>query len=79
MDYGIISRIEKAKMYAAERENRIDFDSFRVSMTGDNGKHDVAYEKGSWSCDCGYFQSNGYCSHTTAMERVLENMVEMAY
>lgn len=79
MDYGIISRVEKAKVYAAERENRIDFESFRVSMTGDNGNHVVTYNLGKWGCDCGYFHSNGHCSHTTAMERVLENMVELAY
>ncbi len=78
MDYGIISRVEKAKVYAEEREQRIDFEAFTVTVNGENFEHVVGYDHGSWQCDCGYFSSNGYCAHTTAMERVLENMVEIA-
>lgn len=78
MDYGIISRIEKAKVYAEEREQRIDFHSFTAEVDGDSRNHKVQYQLGNWACDCGYFDSHGRCSHTTAMERVLENMVQIA-
>ena len=78
MDYGIISRVEKAKVYAEERDQRIDFESFKVILNGENSSHVVNYDQGEWDCDCGYFTSTGFCAHTTAMERVLENMVKIA-
>lgn len=77
MDYAMIGKIEKAKMYAEERAQRIAFESFRVRINGDNDSHHVAYNSGKWQCDCEFFGSRGYCSHTMAMERVLENMVEL--
>jgi len=73
----MIGKIEKAKMYAEERD-RIQFESLRVSIRGDNDSvHYVEYDNGRWHCDCDFFQSRGVCSHTMAMERVLADMVEM--
>lgn len=78
MDYGVIGKIEKAKMYA-EQPDRIQFDSFNVTIQGDNdGKHTIGYTSGDWSCDCNFFNSRGYCSHTMAMERVLGVMIPAA-
>ncbi|RMH01435.1 MAG: hypothetical protein D6706_01715 [Chloroflexi bacterium] len=78
MDYGMISKIEKAKIYAEERD-RIQFESLRVRIQGDNTEapHLVSYDNGSWNCDCSFFASRGVCSHTMAMERILANMVEI--
>lgn len=77
MDYGMISKIEKAKIYAEERE-RIAFESLRVRVKGDNNApHLVEYHLGSWACDCGFFGSRGVCSHTMAIERILSDMVEL--
>jgi hypothetical protein len=77
MDYGMISKIEKAKIYAEQRD-RIRFESLRVRVNGDNNApHVVEYHGGEWSCDCGFFSSRGVCSHTMAMERVLADMVEI--
>ena len=56
MDYGMIGKIEKAKLYSEERE-RIRFDSFRVSINGDNDAHYVTYDQGNWDCDCEFFAS----------------------
>ena len=78
MDYGIISRVEKAKVYAEERADRIDIGSFQATVDGENSNHKVRYDEGKWSCDCGHFSQNGFCAHTTAMEKVLEDMVEIA-
>ena len=36
MDYGMIGKIEKAKIYAAERDDRIHFQSLQVSILGEN-------------------------------------------
>jgi hypothetical protein len=77
MDYGMIGKIEKAKVYAEERD-RIQFESLTVTLRGDNDTiHDVSYQNGTWNCDCSFFASRGVCSHTMAMERVLADMVEM--
>jgi len=82
MDYGMIGKIEKAKYYAEERAERIQFVSFSALVSGDNSdRHVVSYqahdEDQHWGCDCGFFNSRGVCSHTMAMERVLQNMVEI--
>ena len=77
MDYGMIGKIEKAKLYSEERE-RIRFDSFRVSINGDNDTHYVTYDQGNWNCDCEFFGSRSVCGHTMTMERVLADMVELS-
>ena len=77
MDYGMIGKIEKAKIYAEERADRIKFESMQVRINGDNNAHVVTYDHGHWQCDCDFFRSRNVCSHTMAMERILENMVLM--
>ena len=75
MDYGMIGKIEKAKVYAEERD-RFTFDAFSVRLAGDNGgQHQIHYTNGDWTCDCGFFRTRGRCSHTMAVERVLDNML----
>jgi hypothetical protein len=74
MDYGMIGKIEKAKRYAEERD-RIKFLSFNVTFDGDNNPHMVSYNDGRWDCDCSFFKSRGVCSHTMALERILDDMV----
>ncbi len=74
MDYGMIGKIEKAKRYAQER-SRVHFTAFTVTFDGENNPHTVRYENGEWSCDCDFFQSRGRCSHTMALEIILEGMV----
>ena len=76
MDYGMIGKIEKAKIYSEERE-RIEFEAFRVRIQGDNDSHSVGYNNGTWDCDCAYFASHAVCGHTMAMERVLKDMVQL--
>jgi hypothetical protein len=76
MDYGMIGKIEKAKRYAAERE-RIRFDSFNATFDGENNAHRVIYEGGVWRCDCDFFLSRGVCSHTMALERILQDMLHI--
>ena len=74
MDYALIGKIEKAKLYA-EEQDRIQFNSFAATISGDHTEHSVTFNEGTWHCDCGFFQSRGYCSHSMAMERVLEGML----
>ncbi len=74
MDSGMIGKIEKAKRYAEERD-RIHFRRLEVTFDGTNNPHTVQFENGNWQCDCSYFQSRGWCSHTRALEIILEGML----
>jgi hypothetical protein len=74
MDYGMISKIKKAKRYAEERE-RIHFETLTVTFNGDNNPHTVHYQDHAWQCDCDFFQARGQCSHTMALEIILEGML----
>lgn len=74
MDYGMISKIQKAKDYAQEKE-RIQIDSISVSFDGINNPHYVRLEDGAWICDCSFFQTRKTCSHTMALEILLEGML----
>jgi len=76
MDYGMIGKIEKAKHYAEERE-RIVFDNFHVTFDGENNTHKVEFIDGVWRCDCDFFLTRGLCSHTMALERILEGMLSI--
>lgn len=75
MDYGLIGKIEKAKRYAEQERDRISFKEFKVSFAGENNEHAVSYDNGKWTCDCDFFNTRGYCSHTMALERILEQMI----
>jgi hypothetical protein len=75
MDYGMIGKIEKAKRYAEERDSRVRFLSFSVTVQGENSPHMVTYQDNVWDCDCSFFKSRGVCSHTMAMERILADMM----
>ena len=74
MDYGMIGKIDKAKRYAEQRD-RIRIDSLRVTFEGRNNPHTVYLEDGEWQCDCDFFKTRGRCSHTMALEIILEDMI----
>ena len=71
---GLIGKVQKAKGYALERE-RVSFSSFAASFRGEHGNHQVIYDQGSWRCSCDFFGGNQTCSHTMALERMLECMI----
>ncbi len=77
MDSGMIGKIEKAKRYAQERE-RIHFQSLVVTFDGTNNDHKVSLEQGTWDCNCEFFITHGRCSHTMALEIILEDMLPEA-
>lgn len=74
MDYGMIGKIEKAKRYAEERD-RIRIEALTVTFDGANNPHVVHFKEGNWQCDCDFFQTRGRCSHTMALEIILEEML----
>ena len=48
-------------------------------MDGKNNGHVVTYDHGKWNCDCEFCKTHGRCSHTMALEIILEGMVDIAY
>lgn len=74
MDYGMIGKIEKAKRYAHERE-RIQIAVFKANFQGKHNQHQIEFDHGQWKCDCDFFLTRGVCSHTMALERILEGML----
>ncbi len=74
MDYGMIGKIEKAKRYAEQRE-RFRFEQFRVTFSGDNNGHVVEFDNGVFKCDCEFFILRQRCSHTMALEHLLDQML----
>ena len=72
------SRILKAKVYAAERDQRVKVHSFEVELHGDNANHLVTYDRGEWACDCEEAVLRGVCAHIMAMEEILGDSVEPA-
>ncbi len=73
-----VSRILKAKQYAAERDQRVKVHSFEVELHGDNHNHIISYKAGEWSCDCEEANLRGVCAHIMAMEEILGDSVEPA-
>jgi hypothetical protein len=77
MDTGLERKYEKAKQYAEERD-RMHVDSLEVRFEGKNNPHHVEYKNGTWHCDCEFFVGRSRCSHTMALELVLQGMLPVA-
>jgi len=74
MQSSLIGKIEKAKLYAQEK-NRVTFSEFSARFRGENDTYDIGYHDDKWHCSCNFFSSWGTCSHTMALEKMFENML----
>ena len=74
MQSSLIGKIEKAKLYAQEK-NRVTFSDLSVKFKGENDTYDVSYRDNKWNCTCHFFSSWGTCSHTMALEKMLDHML----
>lgn len=74
MDSGMVSKIEKSIRYAEERD-RVRFKQFQADFRGDHNSYTVSYKDGKWQCECHFFSQRGVCSHTMALERILNGML----
>ena len=70
----VIGKIEKAKRYAEEK-GRVTFSSFVVNFRGENDDHKVEYSDGNLTCTCAFFAGHDFCSHSMALQRMLEEML----
>ena len=66
-----ISRVEKARIYAEERD-RVIINRLNATFRGNNSTHEVGYDAGVWYCSCRSFSTQQACSHAMALQEMLE-------
>jgi hypothetical protein len=74
MQSSLIGKIEKARVYASE-PHRMHVDNLQVTFHGENSDHEVSIKDDTWLCSCDFFGTWAVCSHTMALERVMNGMV----
>jgi hypothetical protein len=70
----MIGKVEKAMRYAHEPD-RVKFQALNASFAGDNSTHTISLDADTWHCDCHLFESAGGCSHTLAIQKMLDPML----
>lgn len=75
MDYGMIGKIEKAKLYAQEPE-RVTFNSFTIEFRGDNNTYVITLSPDGWDCTCPGFRTHAICPHVMALEKLFKPMLK---
>ena len=71
---GIIGKVDKAKKYSNETE-RINITNLTADFQGEHDSYQVSYNSGDWYCQCLFFTTRGLCSHTMALQRILEKVM----
>ena len=74
MNSSFIGKIDKAKKYAEEKE-RVSINSFHATFEGNHNTYNVKFESGEWNCECLFFTTRGVCSHTIALQRILDDVL----
>ena len=74
MDSSIIGKIDKARQYAEEKD-RVNISSIKATFQGNHNIYEVSFDSGAWHCLCHFFTTRGVCSHTMAMQRILDEML----
>jgi hypothetical protein len=77
MDYGMIGKIEKARLYASEPE-RVTFNTLTLEFRGDNNTYIVHLGPEGWDCTCPGFKAHGICPHIMALEKCFRPMLKRA-
>ena len=74
MNSSLISKVEKARRYAEERD-RVRFQEFEVIFEGENGQYIVAMSGDEFTDSSSSFQTQGTSSHIMALQRILAPML----
>ena len=74
MDSSIIGKIDKARRYAEEKQ-RVTITTFKATFQGNHDTYDVEFDSGLWRCRCHFFTTRATCSHTMALQRILDEML----
>lgn len=75
MDYGTISKIEKARRYA-EEPDRITFNHLSIEFKGDNNTYTISLDEKGWDCTCPGFHAHHICPHIMALEKLFPKMLK---
>lgn len=70
----VIGKVEKARMYSEEK-GRVNFKSFVAEFNGENDDHRLEYNGENLTCSCLFFAGHDFCSHSMAIQRILEGML----
>ncbi|MBI2857224.1 MAG: SWIM zinc finger family protein [Chloroflexi bacterium] len=74
MSSSLIGKVEKAKRYAQEK-GRVTFSALAATFQGEHDNYTLEFSKGKWRCSCRFFSQHGLCSHTMALQKILEEML----
>ncbi len=74
MHSSIIGKIDKARKYAEEKD-RVSITRLEATFQGNHDTYVFGFESGSWHCECRSFLTRGMCSHTMALQRMLDEML----
>ena len=74
LNSSLIGKIQKSLRYAEERE-RVSLSQLTATFRGDHDTYAITCEQGVWKCTCHFFGGHGLCSHSLALQRILEGMI----
>ena len=77
MHSSMIGKVEKAMRYAHEPD-RVKIGRLSATFSGDNTTHTISLDADQWQCDCHLFESAGGCTHTLAIQKMLDPMLSDA-
>ena len=77
MQSSMIGKVEKAMRYAHEPD-RVKISALTATFAGDNGTHTISLDADTWHCECHLFEAAGGCSHTLAIQKMLDPMLSDA-
>ena len=74
MNSSLIGKLEKAKRYVRE-PHRVTLSSFEAEFEGEHDVYKISLKDNHWNCTCHFFSTHGFCSHTLATQRILQDML----
>jgi len=74
MNSSFIGKVEKARRYAEEKE-RVSISTFKATFHGNHDTYEVSFDTGTWECQCHFFLNHRTCSHTMALQRILDEVL----
>ena len=74
MNSSFIGKVDKARRYAEEKE-RVSITTFKATFHGNHDTYEVTFDTGNWECQCHFFLSRQTCSHTMALQRILDEVL----
>ncbi len=74
MNSSFIGKVDKARRYAEEKD-RVSITTFKATFQGNHGTYEVGFDAGDWKCQCSFFWNHGACSHTMALQRILDEVL----